>query len=185
MKSQTPINVQILAAYDAPSAMSDTEEVQLPIPARTTVSSDVAPSEGSRGGGRGGGGGGGGGSSLFLGFGTGLSSRKFGDGGTRRLRTAGSRRQNLASNGSNGRMETEGSVTGGRGGGKGSNGGSKACTACGIQFTWRQRRHHCRACRKVSFQIKFVAHLNNCEGLGAFRFFFKLSKRLLSSTTIV
>lgn len=55
-------------------------------------------------------------------------------------RTGGSRRlqSSFTSNGS----------TGGDRVGSGFSGG-KSCQACGVLFTWRQRRHHCRACKKA------------------------------------
>lgn len=105
--------------------MSDTDEIQLPLPARAPIRT-----------------GGGGGGGFLSGR---RSSRKVVDG----LRTASSRRLNYSSftsNGSRGGGETEGSAVT-----IGSGSGSKACTACGIQFTWRMRRHHCRACRKVCY----------------------------------
>lgn len=123
--------------------MSDSEDVQLPIPSRTTgvYASGV---NSLRSAGRGGTAGA-----------AGRSSRKVVEG----LRSASSRRLNYSSftsNGSNkginGENNTEGSATGsfaapGRGGGGGTQ--SKSCSACGIQFTWRMRRHHCRGCKKV------------------------------------
>ena len=105
--------------------MSDTDEIQLPLPARAPVRT-----------------GGGGGGGLLSGR---RPSRKVVDG----LRTASSRRLNYSSftsKGARGGGETEGSAVT-----IGSGSGSKACTACGIQFTWRMRRHHCRACRKVCY----------------------------------
>lgn len=65
-----------------------------------------------------------------------------GDRGSRRLIMTGSRqgsRQSSwkTSNGSNNGARVE------------KVGGEKVCMACGIQFTWRLRRHHCRACKKV------------------------------------
>lgn len=120
--------------------MSDTEDVQLPIPSRKNGSSNVGANDNIRGGG------GAGGSSFFLGFG---SSRKLGDGETRGRQRIGSRRPKLPSNGSKGRFGIDGSTTESTRGESVNGGGTKACTACGFQFTWRQRRHHCRACRKV------------------------------------
>ncbi|CAM9698235.1 unnamed protein product, partial [Scytosiphon promiscuus] len=121
-------------------AMSDeTDDVQLPVPSRT---SGVYPGGVGRGSTARGGG--------LVG---GRSSRKVVEG----LRTASSRRLNYSSFTSNGSNKgvmadtTDGSATGGIGGGgrTGTGGGGKACTACGIQFTWRMRRHHCRGCKQA------------------------------------
>lgn len=130
----------------ATRAMSDeTDDVQLPVPSRTSgaYASGVGRGSTARGGGLVGG----------------RSSRKVVEG----LRTASSRRLNYSSftsNGSNKGMmgdTTDGSATGGVGGGGrgGTGGGGKACTACGIQFTWRMRRHHCRGCKQVQGNLIF------------------------------
>lgn len=126
--------------------MSDNEDVHLPIPSRTTgvYASGVGSLRSGRGGTAGA---------------AARSSRKVVEG----LRTASSRRLNYSSftsNGSNKGLNgenTEGSATGsiagpGRGGGGTQ---SKSCSACGIQFTWRMRRHHCRGCKKVSGSCAF------------------------------
>lgn len=141
--------------------MSDNEDVQLPVPSRSLVS---AASVG------GGGGGGGRSGGLLSGFGT-LSSRKVvgalgstkghrAGGGSRRLNYAAS----FASTGGSYRAGGEIDSSAGIGGG---GGGSKACTACGIQFTWRMRRHHCRACKKVRMIVVLEnAYLSWGKGAG-------------------
>lgn len=129
-----------IAAQAAGHDMSDNEDVQLPIPSRTTgvYASGVNSLRSGRGGTAG----------------AGRSSRKVVEG----LRNASSRRLNYSSFTSNGSNKgingenTDGSATGSiAGGGRGGGGGtqSKSCSACGIQFTWRMRRHHCRGCKKV------------------------------------
>lgn len=130
--------------------MSDTEDILLPVPSR-----NVARGNGTVGGG-----------GFLSGFGNGRSSKNIVDGfvSAAGLRTAGSRRVNnynssFASNGSKGGLAggTEGSAVG-----RGAGDGGKACSACGIQFTWRMRRHHCRGCKQVCFK-KRKTKLNKLE----------------------
>ncbi|CAM9382187.1 unnamed protein product [Pylaiella littoralis] len=111
----------------------DNEDIQLPIPSRTSgvYSGGVSSLRSGLGGG-------------------GRSSRKVLEG----IRSASGRRLNLSSfatsNGSSKGLDgsnTAGSIAGGIDGVQG--GVGKACTACGIQFTWRMRRHHCRACKQA------------------------------------
>lgn len=144
--------IRVGADEEAGRGMSDNEDVQLPIPSRTTgvYASGVSSLRSGRGGTAG----------------AGRSSRKVVEG----LRTASSRRLNYSSftsNGSNKGMNgenTDGSATGsiagpGRGGGGGTQ--SKSCSACGIQFTWRMRRHHCRGCKKVGVTQCFACRRAN------------------------
>lgn len=164
--SQTKLNSKLLspaaavAGKEAEEDMSDdNEDIQLPIPSRTTGAypGGVGSLRSGRGGIAGAGGGAGGtGGGATGGGGTGggerRSSRKivvegFRSASARRLNLSSFATSNGSSKGLNG--STDVSTTGGFGAVRG--GVGKSCTACGIQFTWRMRRHHCRACRQVTY----------------------------------
>ncbi|CBN77334.1 putative phosphatidylinositol 3-kinase [Ectocarpus siliculosus] len=128
--------------------MSDTEDVKLPVPSRSTgvyggaSVGGLLSERGTAGGGVRG--------AAAAAAGGPRSSRKVVDG----LRSASSRRlySSFASNGSSKLMNgenTDGSTAGVTGGGRVGGTGSKSCSACGVQFTWRMRRHHCRGCKKA------------------------------------
>lgn len=144
----------LLAAVDredSPRPMSDTEDVKLPVPSRPTGVyggarvGGLLSERGTTGGGVRGA------AAAAAAPGGPRSSRKVVDG----LRSASSRRlySSFASNGSSKLMNgenTDGSTAGVTGGGRVGGTGSKSCSACGVQFTWRMRRHHCRGCKKVT-----------------------------------
>ncbi|CAM9214234.1 unnamed protein product [Ectocarpus sp. 13 AM-2016] len=130
--------------------MSDTEDVKLPVPSRSTGVyggagvGGLLSERGTTGGGVRGA------AAAAAGPGGPRSSRKVVDG----LRSASSRRlySSFASNGSSKLVNgenTDGSTAGVTGGGRVGSTGSKCCSACGVQFTWRLRRHHCRGCKKA------------------------------------
>lgn len=109
------------------NTMSDSEDVSLPVPTRSSLVPQSSVS-------------------LLSGF-SGRASRKVDALASTLGRNGGSRRllqSSFTSGGSYTGGGTDKASSGGPGGG-----GGKACTACGMPFTWRQRRHHCRACRKV------------------------------------
>lgn len=156
LKSSLRLAGRVLVARPGDQAaardMSDNEDVQLPIPSRSTgvYASGVNSLRSGRGG------------TAGAAAAAGRSSRKVVEG----LRSASTRRLNYSSftsNGSNkgingentGGSATAGSIAGpGRGGGGGTQ--SKSCSACGIQFTWRMRRHHCRGCKKVRLRLFYI-----------------------------
>lgn len=84
-------------------------------------------------------------------FGAGAGAADGVIGGNRRLLPSSRQSSWKTSNGTHG-GDTKGSFS------LGGLGGGKACMACGMQFTWRQRRHHCRACRKV----RHFRYMNCC-----------------------